>query len=99
MGESVVIVKNMGSLGESDAEKGGLNSPTYASHLKWECPPPPGSCTTKVWVEYFGTTMLATRFNFAFGEVEIDNIVTGPSSLLPVHIPCWEHYLNLVIKK
>jgi hypothetical protein len=33
-------VKNMGSLGESDAEKGGLNSPTYASHLKWECPPP-----------------------------------------------------------
>ena len=29
----------MGSLGESDAEKGGLNSLTYTSPPEWECPP------------------------------------------------------------
>ena len=30
----------MGSLGDSGAENGGLNSPTYAALPKWECPPP-----------------------------------------------------------
>ena len=36
-------VKNMGSLGDSDAEKGGLLSLTYASPPEWDCPPPPDS--------------------------------------------------------
>ena len=30
--------KNMGSLGDSGAENGGLNSPTYVAPPKWECP-------------------------------------------------------------
>ena len=34
-------VKNMGSMGDSDAEKGGLLSLTYASPPEWDCPPPP----------------------------------------------------------
>ena len=29
----------MGSLDDSGAENGGLNSPTYAAPPKWECPP------------------------------------------------------------
>ena len=29
----------MGSLGDSGAENGGLNSPTYMAPLKLECPP------------------------------------------------------------
>ena len=33
-------VKNMGSMGDSDAEKGGLLSLTYASPPEWDCPPP-----------------------------------------------------------
>ena len=32
-------VKNMGSMGDSDAEKGGLLSLTYASPPEWDCPP------------------------------------------------------------
>ena len=36
-------VKNMGSMGDSDAEKGGLLSLTYASPPEWDCPPP-GIC-------------------------------------------------------
>ena len=32
-------VKNMGSMGDSDAEKGGLLSLTYASRPEWDCPP------------------------------------------------------------
>ena len=36
----VKFLKNMGSLGDSDAENGGLCSLTYASPLKWECPSP-----------------------------------------------------------
>ena len=36
-------VKNMGSMGDSDAEKGGLLSLTYASPPEWDCPPPRGS--------------------------------------------------------
>ena len=35
-------VKNMGSMGDSDAEKGGLLSLTYASPPEWDCPP--GTC-------------------------------------------------------
>ena len=35
------IIKNEGSLGDSDAEKGGLLSLTYASPPEWDCPPPP----------------------------------------------------------
>ena len=31
-------VKNMGSMGDSDAEKGGLLSLTYASPPEWDCP-------------------------------------------------------------
>ena len=34
------IIKNEGSLGDSDAEKGGLLSLTYASPPEWDCPPP-----------------------------------------------------------
>ena len=34
-------VKTMGSMGDSDAEKGGLLSLTYASPPEWDCPPPP----------------------------------------------------------
>jgi hypothetical protein len=42
----------MGSLGESDAEKGGLNSLTYASPPKWECPPGPiGKSTGFIGIE------------------------------------------------
>ena len=33
------IIKNEGSLGDSDAEKGGLLSLTYASPPEWDCPP------------------------------------------------------------
>ena len=32
-------VKNMGSMGDSDAEKGGLLSLTYTSPPEWDCPP------------------------------------------------------------
>ena len=32
-------VKNMGSMGDSDAEKGGLLSLIYASPPEWDCPP------------------------------------------------------------
>ena len=31
-------VKNMGSMGDGDAEKGGLLSLTYASPPEWDCP-------------------------------------------------------------
>ena len=34
------IIKNEGSLGDSDAEKGGLLSLTCASPPEWDCPPP-----------------------------------------------------------
>ena len=37
-------VKNMGSMGDSDAEKGGLLSLTYASPPEWDCPPPGRWC-------------------------------------------------------
>ena len=37
-------VKNMGSVGDSDAEKGGLLSLTYASPPEWDCPPPGRLC-------------------------------------------------------
>ena len=33
------IIKNEGSLGDGDAEKGGLLSLTYASPPEWDCPP------------------------------------------------------------
>ena len=39
-------VKNMGSMGDSDAEKGGLLSLTYASPPEWDCPPPPPGLET-----------------------------------------------------
>ena len=53
-------VKNMGSMGDSDAEKGGLLSLTYASPPEWDCPPPPGS-----WIQCWrrlknGTNSLRT---------------------------------------
>ena len=36
-------VKNMGSMGDSDAEKGGLLSLTYTRHLQNGTAPPPGA--------------------------------------------------------
>ena len=42
-------VKNMGSMGDSDAEKGGLLSLTYASPPEWDCPPPPGT-DPETWI-------------------------------------------------
>ena len=40
-------VKNMGSMGDSDAEKGGLLSLTYASPPEWDSPP-----GNKLFVEF-----------------------------------------------
>ena len=37
-----IFSKDMGSLGDSGAVNGGLNSPTYVAPPKWECPLPPG---------------------------------------------------------
>ena len=41
-------VKNMGSMGDSDAEKVGLLSLTYASPSRMELPPPPGAQTCSI---------------------------------------------------
>ena len=38
--EPTIFNKNMGSLGDSGGENGGLNSPTYMAPPKWECPLP-----------------------------------------------------------
>ena len=43
------IVKNMGSLGESDAEKWGLNSLTYAPPPEWGPPPSRGKAINKLF--------------------------------------------------
>ena len=35
-----IFSKSIGSLGDSSAENGGLNSPTYAAPPQWKCPTP-----------------------------------------------------------
>ena len=42
-------VKNMGSMGDSDAEKGGLLSLTYASPPEWDCPPGTKEAFINTW--------------------------------------------------
>ena len=54
------IIKNEGSLGDSDAEKGGLLSLTYASPPEWDCPPPPPGVKVggKIWEESIHVKLL-----------------------------------------
>ena len=66
-------VKNMGSMGDSDAEKGGLLSLTYASPPEWDCPPPPprgGELATLPQKHYklcsLAQSLVKRRFNSIF---------------------------------
>ena len=45
-------VKYMGSMGDSDAEKGGLLSLTYASPPEWDCPPGNWPLFFRQWQSY-----------------------------------------------
>ena len=65
-------VKNMGSMGDSDAEKGGLLSLTYASPPEWDCPP---GCL-QVWVSQSIVLQL-------LGLWHKDNVFGVPNAQVP----------------
>ena len=61
-----VLTKNLGSLGESDAEKGGLNGPRlHMRRLQMEVPPP-GVNDRVSWSNARGSMLVKGKWTISF---------------------------------